>query len=125
MSPRITDYGYLLATVALTVYGQLAFKWRMQAVGALPDGLAGKFRMLVPLLFDPWILSGLVAAFLASLSWMVVLTRMPLSEAYPVTALTFVFVVLSGALIFREHVGPMQWMGLALVVTGLIVGTRV
>ena len=124
MNPRLVDYGYLLATVALTAYGQLAFKWKMQSVGELPTGIAGKLRVLLPLLFDPWILSGLIAAFAASLAWMVVLTRMPLSQAYPATALTFVLVVLSGALVFHEHVGPMQWIGLALVVAGLAVGTR-
>lgn len=124
MHPRVIDFAYLLVTVALTVYGQIIFKWRMQSVGELPAGFAAKAKALLPLLVDPAIVSGFVAAFLASVSWMVVLTRMPLSEAYPFTALTFVFVVLAGMLIFHEHVGAMQVLGLCLIVAGLVVGTR-
>ena len=124
MPSRMSAYLYIFATVAFTVYGQLIFKWRMQRFGVLPADPAEKIKALLRLVPDPAILSGFAAAFLAALCWMVVLTRMPLSQAYPLTALTFVFVVLGGAAIFHEAMGPLQFAGLALIVTGLVIGSQ-
>jgi len=124
MTSRATAYALLFATIGLTVYGQLIFKWRMQQVGELPPSALAKTKALLWLLLDPAIFSGLFAAFAASLCWMVVLTRLPLSEAYPLTALTFVLVVMCSWLAFNEQVGPWQWVGLSLIVGGLIVGSQ-
>jgi len=46
------------------------------------------------LLLNPWIISGLAAALLASVTWMAAMTRLPLSHAYPFTTLAFVLVML-------------------------------
>ena len=61
-------YLYILGCVAFTVYGQLILKWRMNLQAPLPDGLFDKFVHLTKLIIaDPFILSGFVSAFLASL----------------------------------------------------------
>lgn len=124
MTSRISDYLYIFATIGLTVYGQLIFKWRIQKLAALPVDPVQKLKTLLWLVPDPAILSGFAAAFLAALSWMVVLTRMPLSQAYPLTALTFVLVVLGGGAIFNESIGAMQILGLVLIVLGLVIGSQ-
>ena len=71
----------LAATVVLSVCGQLLLKWQGSRAGASPGDPRGLLMLIARLLFNPWIIAGLGAAFLASLLWMLALTKLDLSEA--------------------------------------------
>lgn len=72
---RYLDYLYIFATIGFTVYGQLILKWRISQFGALPEQAINKLKFLILLLFDPFIFSGFLAGFLASLAWMAAMTK--------------------------------------------------
>lgn len=119
--------GYLLValTVVLTVAGQLLIKSQVMLAGAPPDTLRAQGAYLVALLMRPLVLLGLAMAFAAALSWMLVLTRLPLSKAYPFTALSLVLVVACGSWFFAEPASIVRWLGVALVCAGIVlVGLR-
>jgi drug/metabolite transporter (DMT)-like permease len=124
MNARAWDYGYVFLTVALTVYGQLVLKWRIADFGAMPPGFREKIVWLVTLCFEPWIFSGFVAAFLASLAWMAALTRFELSYAYPFTSLSFVLVLVLSVWMLGESLNAYKVLGVALIVAGTIVASR-
>jgi multidrug transporter EmrE-like cation transporter len=73
------------------------------------------------LLLRPWVISGLAAAFGASLFWMAAMTKFELSKAYPFMALNFVLVGLIAVPLFGEVVSPAKITGMLLVVAGLVV----
>ncbi len=115
---------FVFLTVALTVYGQLAVKLQVAQLGSLPQGFSGVFYFFLKLLSNPWVLSGLAAAFLASLSWMAAMTRLSLSRAYPFTSLSFVGVVFLSAWLLNE---PLTWpkmTGLGFIILGIVVGSQ-
>ena len=114
-------YLFVAMTVILTVYGQLVLKWRVNLAGVVPDGVTGKISFLAQVLMDPWAISGLIAAFTASLFWILALTRLELSEAYPFTAVSFVLVLVSSVLLFGESPNAGKVMGTSLVSLGIIV----
>ena len=118
--------GYLniAVTILLTVYGQLVVKWQVNRAGAPPDGDGDRAMFLLRLVLNPWILSGFAAAFLASIFWMAVLTKFQLSYAYPFVALTFVFVVAAGGLLFGEPITAAKVGGLALIVAGITLASQ-
>ena len=118
------SYVYVMCTVLLTVYGQIVIKWQVAQAGALPDDAAQKIEFLARLLLNPWIMSGLAAALLASITWMAALTKLPLSHAYPFTASAFVIVILLSGFFFSEAITPLKLAGVALVVLGIIVGSQ-
>ena len=67
---------YIAGCIVFTVYGQLVLKWRMNMQAPLPDGVFDKSLALVKLIiFDPFVLSGFISAFLASLFWMAAMSR--------------------------------------------------
>lgn len=119
------SYIYLFATVLLTVYGQIVIKWQAAQAGPLPVEPVAKLVFLLRLVFlNPWVLSGFFAAFLASLTWLAVVTRLPLSHAYPFVSFSFVLVVLSGAVFFHE---PLTWpkiAGMLLIIAGIAIGSQ-
>ena len=113
-------YLYIAFTVLLTVYGQLVLKWQIGLVGAVPEGALGKAEFLLKSLLNPWILSGLGAAFAASLFWMLALTRLPLSTAYPMTATGFILVLAFSAAFLGESIGFWKIAGTVLIVSGVM-----
>lgn len=123
MSPRWLDYSFILATIALTVYGQMILKWRMDQLGPLPMGIGGSVRHLIGLLIDPVVLSSFGAAFLASLAWMAALTRFELSYAYPFMSLSFVFVLVLSVAFLGETLTLNKVLGVALIVIGTVVAS--
>ena len=118
------SYVYVICTVLLTVYGQIVIKWQVLEAGAFPEEPAQKVWFLAHLLLNPWIISGLAAALLASVTWMAAMTRLPLSHAYPFTSLAFVLVIFLSALFFHEAITPLKVAGAALVILGIIVGSQ-
>jgi multidrug transporter EmrE-like cation transporter len=114
--------GYFLVamTVLLTVFGQFAVKWQVLRAGPLPADLAARAGFMLKLLMNPWIVAGLGAAFAASLCWMLAMTKLPLSQAYPYTAASFVLVVLGGAWLFSEPLTPSRIAGVVLIGIGVI-----
>lgn len=114
----------VLLTIALTVYGQFVIKWQVNLAGPLPDGAAPRAQYVLRLLLNPWVISAFVAAFAASVTWILAMTRLPLSEAYPLTALVFACVVFGGALVFAEPLTIGRVAGVGLIIAGLVVGSR-
>jgi len=121
---RYFDYVYIFATIFFTVYGQLILKWRITQFGSFPVTLIEKTKFLFGLLLDPLILTGFVAAFLASLAWMVSMTKFDLSHAYPFMSLNFVIVLILSIWLLNESITTQKMLGVALIVLGTIVAAR-
>ena len=118
------SYVYIFLTILLTVYGQLIIKWQVSQAGGLPISTTDKLRFILHLLLNPWVISALSAAFLASVSWMAAMTKLQLSFAYPFMSLAFVLVMLASGLFFQETITVPKVVGMGLVVLGLIIGSR-
>ncbi len=112
------SYLYVAATVLLTVYGQIVIKW--QVANAVRAGDAtDRTALLALLLANPWVLSGLAAAFAAALCWMLALEKLELSHAYPFVSVSFVLVLVLSAALFGEPLSLAKVGGVALIVAGV------
>src|SRR5699024_2097227 len=76
------------------VYGQIVLKWRIDKYGRLPPEFFDKLLFLFRLLLDPFVLSGLLSAFLASLFWMRAMTRLDRYFGYRCMEFAVVFLFL-------------------------------
>lgn len=65
-----------------------------------------------------WLLGSGVLMTSAGLLWMYILRHFPLSNAYPLTALSFVFGTLAAMWFLHEPVDWRQWLGLAFILIG-------
>jgi len=109
-------------TISLTIYGQIVVKWQVLQRGRLPADFHDKVTFFVGFFLSPWMLSVLFATGIAAVSWVTALSHLELSRAYPFTALSFVTVSLLSAVFFGEAITLAKVAGVALVITGLIVG---
>lgn len=117
-------YGLVLVALAMTVYGQLIVKWRVDLAGDLPAGLSDQLRFVFRLLVDPWIISTVVFTLVAALAYFAALTQLPLSRAYPVMALSFVIVVVASSPLYGESLSALRLLGLTLMMAGVLIASR-
>ena len=119
-------YLYIFATLFFTVYGQLILKWRLGKLSfSLPEGSMGeKLWSLLKIIFDPFIFSGFVSAFIASLFWMAAMTKFQITEAYPFMSLAPAIVFILGVWLLGETFTWGKVIGLVLIMIGIIVTVR-
>jgi multidrug transporter EmrE-like cation transporter len=117
------SYLFIALTIAFTVAGQLIVKWGMSSVGARPEGLDIAHYMLRVLL-NPGFILGMSCAVVAAVCWALTLTVTPISFAYPFTTLGLVLVMLLSGLIFGETVPANRWIGVVVVIAGVIIAAR-
>ncbi|MDH5763211.1 MAG: hypothetical protein OEZ51_09525 [Nitrospinota bacterium] len=115
---------YILITIVLTVYGQLIVKWQVNLAGEFPSEVWDKVMFLGKLMLNPWVISSMVAALLASFTWIAALTQLQLSYAYPFMGLTFVLVLLLSGLFFQETISWFKISGVILIVTGISLSSQ-
>lgn len=95
----------------LLVGGQLLWKLGMdQPQGELP---LWRFALLSPLIWG-----GLVLYGLATLLWLFVLTRLPLSVAYPIQATAYVLGMVAARGLLGESISTTSWAGGVLILLG-------
>jgi drug/metabolite transporter (DMT)-like permease len=112
---RVTsaDLALILGSVALGATGQVLMRAGMVSLGGL-----GAVDAVLAGLAQPLVLLGITSYAVSSLLWLVALSRVPLSTAYPFGALSYVIVVLV-ALATGETVPALRWLGVVLIVGGI------
>ena len=117
----MSKFIYIFLTISFTIAGQLLAKWRLGAIGKnLPAPFLEKIIFLIVLPFkDIYIFMTYVFAFSASLFWLMTLSKMPLSVAYPFMSLAFVFVIFFSILFLNEPLNIWIFSGTVLLILGL------
>lgn len=66
-----------------------------------------------------WWLAACGASFgIATVLWLYILKHFPFSQAYPLTALGYIFGMIAAIIVFGEHVPFARWIGVVLIVAG-------
>lgn len=119
-------YFYIFGTLFFTVYGQLILKWRLSGLKfVLPEGgIVDKLLSLFKIIFDPFIFSGFVSAFVASLFWMAAMTKFEITQAYPFMSLAPAIVFLLGVWLLNETFTWGKVIGLVLIIIGVVVTVK-
>lgn len=123
--PARTTWALILGSTACAVGGQFSLRVAASRLGAVSvTGLRGFVLFALKALFNPLIFFGLALYAVGAFLWIIVLSRVPLSFAYPFTALNFVLVTTGSAVFLREHVPANRIAGVALIVLGVLVAAR-
>jgi undecaprenyl phosphate-alpha-L-ara4N flippase subunit ArnF len=118
----MNSYFYIFFTLIFTVYGQLILKWRLSNLQViLPDTTLARIVYLVRLIIDPFILSGFIAAFVASLFWMAAMTKFEITHAYPFMSLAPALVFVIGIFFMNETFTIGKIVGLLFIMIGIII----
>lgn len=121
----MNPYFYIFGTLFFTVYGQIVLKWRLSNLRViLPESTFDKIIYLLKLIFDPFVFSGFVAAFIASLFWMAAMTKFEITQAYPFMSIAPALVFVIGVFFLGEVFTIGKIVGLGLIIIGTFITVK-
>lgn len=114
----------ILCGVLLNAGAQLLLKAGVTPLGALSVGLDNVLPTTLRVLSQWPILAGLACYVVSVGVWIVGLSRVDVSLAYPMLSLGYVVNALAAWWLFGEALGPMRWAGMLLILGGVLVMSR-
>ncbi|MCL6432286.1 MAG: EamA family transporter [Anaerolineae bacterium] len=112
----VHPFALLLGAVCLGVVGQLLMKSGMNQVGAIERFALGA---LLRIFSNPFVILGFASYGISSICYLMALSRLDLSVAYPTAGLGYVMVLLISSVVLREPVTPLRWLGVLLIFAGV------
>ena len=125
---QMTQIVQLILFALIMSTGQFLFKKTAISLSAMNDSYPGFFNFfdtIARLIQIPWFYIAIFLYAFATLFWLYILQRIPLSIAYPFTASTMIWVPLIANLFFHEKLTFSYWMGAILIIAGIaIIGSE-
>ena len=112
------DFILLFFNVLLTVMGQILFKHGMNTVGRV-NSIRDVLGKLTQAFLNPYILSGIAIYGFTTLVWLVILSRVKLSIAYPLLSSGYVLSILFSWLFFKESIPKIRIIGAMIICIGV------
>ena len=114
-------YILIFTSVIIGVAGQLLMKHGVSQLGNISGGVV---QFLLKALFSPWVIAGLFGYGIGTLIWLLILSKVDVSYAYPMLSLGYVFLLIFAALFLGEQISLIRIAGVVLIVIGVILVTR-
>ena len=114
----------LLVTISFNVFGQLLMKQGMTIVGPITGDLSLLISSLGKAFLNPYVIAGVGAYAASSIFWLILLSRVDLSYAYPALSLGYVLVTVVSYFFLGEHVSALRWAGVIVICIGVILVSR-
>ncbi|MDQ3991504.1 MAG: hypothetical protein M3245_04235 [Actinomycetota bacterium] len=118
---------FILVSVFLAAAAQLTLKYGVDRVsrgGAPGIVLARPGESAARVVRQPAVWGGLALFGLSAAFWMLVLSRISLSLAYPFAALTYVLILVVDRMVLRVRVPALRWAGVASIMAGIVLVSR-
>ena len=109
----LASFSILLVGVLLNAAAQLLLK---AGTNAMPLGLR--------LAIEPHILGGLACYVVSVVVWVIALSRLPVSMAYPMLSIGYVVNAIAAWYLLGEAVTPMRLAGIGVIIVGVFMVAR-
>lgn len=119
-----STFALLMVAMCLTVTGELLLKTGMNRHGELNVSFSTLVPTAIKLFSSPFVVGGFVFVFSGALFWLAVLSRWPLSLAYPLLSISYVIGISASVLFLKEKVTLVQLLGVVVIILGVFLVSR-
>ncbi|MBA3534578.1 MAG: EamA family transporter [Ardenticatenales bacterium] len=119
MDPMIRFIPLILSGVALNAAAQLLLRQGMLTVGTFSLDGGSLWQVLPRIALNPWVIAGLASYVMSVGLWLIVLSRVEVSVAYPMVSLGYVITVLLARVLFNEAVSWQRLLGVFIIICGV------
>ena len=117
-------FSLLMLGVLLNAAAQLLLKAGTTSVGAFAFSMENVGPVGFKLATSPHILGGLGCYVVSVVVWILALSRVPVSVAYPMLSIGYVVNAIAAWYLFGEALTPMRVAGIAIIVLGVFIVAR-
>jgi len=107
-------------SITTTVIANLLLKNAASSLGAIQISLATLPKLIIQIITDKWIISGLFILGIAFFTWILLLNKTKLNTMYPtIVSLQIILITLLSWLLFKESVSFFQVIGVVCIIIGI------
>jgi multidrug transporter EmrE-like cation transporter len=117
-------FGLLMTGVLLNAAAQLLLKAGTNAVGQFEFSAQNILPVGMKLAFEPHIAGGLACYVVSVAVWIVGLSRVPVSVAYPMLSVGYIVNAVAAWYLFGESLTAQKLAGIAFIVCGVFLVAR-
>ncbi|MDB5082863.1 MAG: protein of unknown function transrane [Chloroflexi bacterium] len=110
----------VLLSVALSMIGQLILKRGMSDMGPVSLTSRNLLEIIWAIATDPFVIVGMAIYTVSVLYWLIGLSRVPLSYAYPFISLSYVTILAASYFLLGEQLGLLRIAGVGVICVGVI-----
>jgi drug/metabolite transporter (DMT)-like permease len=121
---RPVDFGTLLIGVILNAFAQLGLKAATQVTGPLVAQDGGNWNRALALMTVPQLWFALFAYGVSLLVWLIGLSRVPVSQAYPLLSMGYVLNIGLAWWLLGEVPNVQRVVGTGVIVAGVVLVAR-
>ncbi|MDA8390665.1 MAG: 4-amino-4-deoxy-L-arabinose transferase [Gammaproteobacteria bacterium] len=110
--------------VLLNAIAQLLLKEGMRRIGYFAFDWANVVPIGLRIAVNPFVLGGLILYVVSFVVWLLVLSRVAVSFAYPMLSLGYIFNAVAAYYLFSENVTLTRFAGICVIVLGTYLITR-
>ena len=114
----LKDFLLLICNVLFTVTGQLLLKQGMLQVGRV-EGVSRVIHKLIQAFMNPFVIGGIATYGFTTMIWLVILSRVKLSVAYPIISLGYLLSILFSWIFFKESIPRIRVLGAVVICIGV------
>ena len=118
------SFSLILAGVLLNAAAQLLLKAGTNAIGHFEFHADNIIPVGLKLAFQPYIMSGMVCYAVSLVVWIMALSRVPVSIAYPMLSIGYVINAFIAWQWFGEALAAQKLLGIGFIVVGVYVVAR-
>jgi len=118
------SFGLILTGVLLNAAAQLLLKAGVSSVGTIQLHVKTIFTAGLHLALEPHILGGLSCYVISVVVWILALSRVPVSIAYPMLSIGYVVNAIAARFLLGEAVTFGRMVGIAIIILGVFVVAR-
>jgi len=117
--PTLHIFFLIFLSTVLTVAGQLFFRKGMLEVGEISFSFQSLSKTLGETASNIYVISGFILFALGAILWLVVLSKVEVSYAYPIGSLGYVLLLFASWLFLGESIPLSRWIGVFLICLGI------
>ncbi|MFZ1827810.1 MAG: EamA family transporter [Candidatus Competibacteraceae bacterium] len=118
------SFALILTGVLLNAVAQLLLKAGTNTLGVITPTVATALPLAGAIATNPHILGGFVCYGISVLVWIVALSRVPVSIAYPMLSIGYVVNALAANALFGEALHGGRWLGIGFIMIGVYLLAR-
>jgi len=116
---NLVSFSLILTGVLLNAAAQLLLKAGTNAIGHFDFHLDNIVPVGLKLAFEPHIFGGLSCYVVSVVIWIMALSRVPVSIAYPMLSIGYIVNAFAAAYLFGESVTTQKLLGIGFIVIGV------
>jgi len=114
----------IILGVLLNAFAQITIKQGMRTIGLFSFSMKNIIPVGIKVALNPFIIAGLFCYAISIVVWLLVLSRVEVTYAYPLLSIGYIVTAIAGYMFFGENMDFTRWSGIFIICIGVYLITR-